>query len=136
MCRPHKVYGLCYWCESVAFLTKDHVVPRAVGGRHVDNIVWACEKCNSERGLITNLYGMIRCVRQVHGSWDKYSIKIKKRALRRAAYLKWRVNTIVPIVSKWLTIETNKLGYSPSAEIDLSIPTFDHTQYIAVNNRW
>ncbi|MEM7554186.1 MAG: HNH endonuclease [Cyanobacteria bacterium P01_A01_bin.84] len=41
----------CQYCGSRKHLTLDHVLPRSKGGLHVwDNIVTACEKCNSRKG--------------------------------------------------------------------------------------
>jgi 5-methylcytosine-specific restriction endonuclease McrA len=41
----------CQYCGSTKKLTLDHVVPRSKGGKHTwDNIVIACEQCNSRKG--------------------------------------------------------------------------------------
>ncbi|MDF0555241.1 HNH endonuclease [Kamptonema sp. UHCC 0994] len=46
----------CQYCGSNRRLTLDHVMPRAQGGGHTwDNIVTACEKCNSIKGDRTPL---------------------------------------------------------------------------------
>ncbi|HLO51924.1 MAG TPA: HNH endonuclease [Kamptonema sp.] len=46
----------CQYCGSTKRLTLDHVMPRAQGGAHTwDNIVTACEKCNSLKGDRTPL---------------------------------------------------------------------------------
>ena len=46
----------CQYCGSNKRLTLDHVMPRAQGGAHTwDNIVTACEKCNSLKGDRTPL---------------------------------------------------------------------------------
>ncbi|NDJ25675.1 HNH endonuclease [Nostoc sp. B(2019)] len=38
----------CQYCGSTKHLTLDHVIPRSKGGQHSwDNVVTACEKCNS-----------------------------------------------------------------------------------------
>jgi len=40
----------CYYCGQKSKLTIDHVVPLASGGSHtLDNIVFACHGCNSEK---------------------------------------------------------------------------------------
>ena len=46
-----KAKGVCFYCkEKVGKLTIDHVVPIAGGGSHtLDNIVFACHGCNSEK---------------------------------------------------------------------------------------
>lgn len=41
----------CQYCGSTKRLTLDHVIPRSKGGQHRwDNVVTACEKCNSTKG--------------------------------------------------------------------------------------
>ncbi len=41
----------CQYCGSTKHLTLDHVIPRSKGGTHTwDNVVAACEKCNSCKG--------------------------------------------------------------------------------------
>ena len=41
----------CQYCGSSKRLTLDHVMPRSKGGTHTwDNVVAACEKCNSAKG--------------------------------------------------------------------------------------
>jgi 5-methylcytosine-specific restriction endonuclease McrA len=41
----------CQYCGSKKHLTLDHVMPRSKGGLHTwDNVVTACERCNSRKG--------------------------------------------------------------------------------------
>ena len=41
----------CQYCGSTKHLTLDHVIPRSKGGKHSwDNVVIACEQCNSRKG--------------------------------------------------------------------------------------
>jgi 5-methylcytosine-specific restriction endonuclease McrA len=41
----------CQYCGSSKDLTLDHVLPRSRGGQHTwDNLVAACERCNSRKG--------------------------------------------------------------------------------------
>ncbi|MFW9258193.1 HNH endonuclease [Nostoc sp. CALU 546] len=41
----------CQYCGSSKHLTLDHVMPRSKGGSHTwDNVVAACERCNSRKG--------------------------------------------------------------------------------------
>jgi 5-methylcytosine-specific restriction endonuclease McrA len=41
----------CVYCKSKDNLTLDHVVPRSRGGRDAwDNLVTACQRCNTEKG--------------------------------------------------------------------------------------
>lgn len=44
----------CQYCGSKKKLTLDHVIPRSKGGKHTwDNVVTACERCNSKKGSRT-----------------------------------------------------------------------------------
>ncbi|KAM3091219.1 HNH endonuclease [Phormidesmis sp. 146-35] len=41
----------CQYCGTTKHLTIDHVIPRSKGGTHTwDNVVAACERCNSAKG--------------------------------------------------------------------------------------
>jgi len=41
----------CQYCGSTRSLTIDHVIPRSRGGQHRwDNVVAACERCNTRKG--------------------------------------------------------------------------------------
>ncbi len=41
----------CQYCGNTKQLTLDHVIPRSKGGKHTwDNVVTACEQCNSRKG--------------------------------------------------------------------------------------
>jgi 5-methylcytosine-specific restriction endonuclease McrA len=46
----------CQYCGSKKSLTLDHVIPRSQGGPHTwNNVVIACERCNSYKGNRTPL---------------------------------------------------------------------------------
>jgi 5-methylcytosine-specific restriction endonuclease McrA len=51
----------CQYCGNTKQLTLDHVLPRSKGGKHSwDNVVIACEPCNSRKGdRIPSEAGMI-----------------------------------------------------------------------------
>ena len=47
----------CQYCGSTKKLTLDHVIPRSKGGKHSwDNVVIACERCNSLKGARTPIH--------------------------------------------------------------------------------
>ena len=49
-------HNSCQYCGSTKKLTLDHVIPRSKGGKHSwDNVVIACERCNSRKGDRTPL---------------------------------------------------------------------------------
>lgn len=44
----------CVYCGTRDTLTIDHVIPKSMGGRDAwDNLVTACQKCNSKKGNMT-----------------------------------------------------------------------------------
>ncbi len=51
----------CQYCGSTKHLTLDHVIPRSKGGTHTwDNVVTACERCNSTKGdRLLNELGLV-----------------------------------------------------------------------------
>lgn len=41
----------CYYCGTKGRLTVDHLIPRIRGGQdEADNLIWACQPCNSSKG--------------------------------------------------------------------------------------
>ncbi|MEM4284048.1 MAG: HNH endonuclease [Candidatus Caldarchaeum sp.] len=49
--KEHQLGCRCAYCGCTSALQKDHIIPRCRGGMdHPDNVVWACEKCNQEKG--------------------------------------------------------------------------------------
>lgn len=61
----------CQYCKTrfpVASLTKDHVIPRARGGKTTwDNVVTACEPCNSNRGMNEKIQPKTKPFRPTYG---------------------------------------------------------------------
>lgn len=57
----YKQKGLCHYCHRSMVLgdggdaqaTRDHVVPRAHGGKQSGNLVAACRRCNEAKGAMT-----------------------------------------------------------------------------------
>lgn len=78
----------CFWCgECADRMTKDHVIPLSFGGGNAGNIVWACESCNGQRGRV--------------------SYAIKKGSVSEVRFL----------YEKWVAIETETMGHSPTASL-------------------
>lgn len=47
--------GKCQYCGTTHNLTLDHVIPRSKGGKSTwNNLVTACQKCNSKKGSLTS----------------------------------------------------------------------------------
>ncbi|MEZ5205012.1 MAG: HNH endonuclease [Acidimicrobiales bacterium] len=63
--------GRCAYCGAKGS-TVDHVVPRSRGGRHDwDNVVLACQPCNSRKGdrLLTELGWHLRTAPKAPAAW-------------------------------------------------------------------
>lgn len=47
------LHGVCAYCGEFARLTKDHVVPKALGGsRGPENIAYVCIRCNESKSCM------------------------------------------------------------------------------------
>ncbi len=56
--RMLEITGGCYYCgeSDRALLTFEHVMPKSIGGGFTaENIVPACDRCNSVRGRLFNV---------------------------------------------------------------------------------
>lgn len=87
-----------FWCHRrfdnasrSTMRTREHLVPKALGGKEGDNLRWACYECNHRRG---QLY---ECVR-VAGSF-----------LRAGTVLKWDA---LSEYRHWEEIEKLRIGHS------------------------
>lgn len=102
--------GHCFWCVRVRPLTRDHVLPKACGGRDTDNIVMACRPCNHSRAKLVD-FGILALAARDGRMTD--------RAVRRL----WRgYAAIVTLQQRWVATETDKWGRSPSKNINLDLP--------------
>lgn len=55
----------CQYCGTTKRLTLDHVIPRSQGGKHSwDNVVTACEKCNTFKGNRTPTEAAMKLLHQ------------------------------------------------------------------------
>jgi hypothetical protein len=114
----------CIWCQKEfedAAKTRDHLKPRSLGGQGgTDNIRLACAPCNNERGILPSH----------HGNYKYIKSKIKKWRLRHPEapdMFRWlskmirrynlRSASIKKVLEKWVAIENERLGVSPSAKI-------------------
>jgi 5-methylcytosine-specific restriction endonuclease McrA len=105
----------CFWCDVPARLTRDHVVPLGAGGSHrFTNVVPACEACQRERNEIMHLYTAAKKLRRDSGKEYDLAKSIEK-ARRRQEKLQ-------ELIQKWVAIETERWGWSPSGSLDLSLP--------------
>ena len=97
----------CFWCLHYFWkLTDDHVVPIGVGGsRSHENVVRACESCNTRRGVFVGMYVQyIHALRSRHTPRGAASVaKMIKRGQRL-----WAAH------ARWVSLEQKRLGHSPS----------------------
>lgn len=104
-CEP--IYGLrqkyqCFWCGAlVKHITRDHLIPLGMGGASDGETVDACQRCNSERGRVTELYN---CRLHMH----QY---IEKNPTRMTMYknkFRKRVQKLLPLIAKWDCLHREK----------------------------
>lgn len=77
---------VCHYCD-ISLLeetkTKDHVVPRSIGGLDVRwNIVWACRDCNSDKADDFPVCRCNFCRRTIRKHWELLHIRadeVKKK---------------------------------------------------------
>lgn len=59
LCVHNEKMGYCEYCGKFCCLTKDHIVPKALGGITIySNIAFVCRTCNERKGQ-TPLYEWI-----------------------------------------------------------------------------
>lgn len=105
----------CFWCGAFFGknqLTKDHVIPKGVGGSNKKgNIVKACESCNNDRGKVVSIYLGLKELsnRKDISRWNTINRAFAK------------LDGWLALQNKWKKIEKNKLGYSPTANMKLEV---------------
>jgi 5-methylcytosine-specific restriction endonuclease McrA len=66
-------FANCHYCGRLAELTRDHIVPRSMGGAAApSNIVRACLDCNQAKGDTWPTCPCNKCenARQLHRQWE------------------------------------------------------------------
>lgn len=113
----------CFWCDADGVrLTRDHVVPVCAGGEEWNNIVRACDGCQSSRGRVQQHFGKARGLRYKVTRWAEASDRRRKLIRRwRRALLRERPEVLV-LVAFWTERERERWGSSPTAALDLTIP--------------
>jgi len=105
----------CFWCDKLLSkhqLTKDHVVPLGLGGSDKqENVVKACNLCNNERGRIVGYFYFLREFRKnkdhnKFNNMEQYCNKLPQ---------------MLELQKKWVDIEKEKWGKSPSAKMKLEL---------------
>lgn len=121
-CRKVELPGgvtvrICFWCDAVASLTRDHVVPIGAGGpKHGANVVPACRVCQRERAALVSQYAVARDLRTA-------APKLSEKHLRRRVAKQRRKQDLKrSLLAKWVALETERWGSSPSGDMDLSLP--------------
>ncbi len=116
----------CFWCGAGrrrVGLTRDHVKPVVAGGKFRDNIVPACGRCQTDRGIIARFYGELKVLRfAIAVRWGEFGYRKKRAASNSRKALVRQSAEIAELVAKWKAIEESRWGSSPSAELDLTIP--------------
>lgn len=83
----------CFWCDKPLYRktrTREHIIPIGLGGpRRNYNVTFACFKCNHERGL---LLGMLKTKPKRYKAKNRFDF----------------------LLNKWLSLEKDKLGFSPT----------------------
>lgn len=105
--------GRCLWCGGYFHdLTRDHVVPQwAKGSDDPANIVPACKPCNQDRGQVVEFATMASRARE------------GRLGPERVARLRVVFETEVrDRLALWADKEEAVLGFSPSLQLDLSLP--------------
>jgi hypothetical protein len=88
--------------------TKEHLVPKCLKKRVLNNIKYACGPCNNERGIIPNFYlGQLKIIKKMESLFD-FPEKLEKEIEhfnKNAIQMKiW--------MDKWEEIEISRLGWS------------------------
>lgn len=99
--RKDSVYR-CFWCQArVKRITRDHLIPLGMGGASSGKTVDACQKCNSERGKVTELYSdrhhMLKYIER-----NPERITTYKNRFRR------KVQKMLVLIAKWDKLHREK----------------------------
>lgn len=110
----------CFWCNRRTKLTVEHVIPVCNGGDNSDsNIVRACKPCNVERGHITTFWGQLNALLEIIDDNCYFTLDGAIAGLTR---LVKKQPEIARLQQKWIKIETEILGYSPSGDLCIAVP--------------
>ena len=121
-CRKVKLPGgvvarICFWCDAVAPLTRDHVVPLGADGpKGASNVVPACAACQHERSRLVNLFCVARELREAASILRPEKLRTRVTRQRR------KQGHWVALRAKWVALETERWGSSPSGELDWTLP--------------
>lgn len=115
----------CFWCQNEFPLeqkTRDHLIPKSCGGGgcQKDNIRDSCGKCNNERGILPGHHGNYRYILRKLSIWQENHPDAKtlyKWLQRVVSRYNNRSGEIQKLLEKWVALETERLGRSPSADI-------------------
>lgn len=107
----------CFWCGNrETRLTRDHIIPKAIGGLDgFENIVWACEKCNNERGTVLTYHYLMK--RLIAKKKTRTNQEYVTRLIKRYNDITYPI--AVRLRNKWIEIEYEKLGHSPTKDFEI-----------------
>jgi hypothetical protein len=115
----------CFWCGRLGKLTRDHVIPEALGGDgRFENIVPACWWCQQERCRILCLARDAGKLREAfHQSRDPEEALRLFRGFCRAVRKQERAQAqLMQRVDWWIKTELDRYGESPTAGYDFTLP--------------
>lgn len=90
----------CHYCKRFAATTRDHIVPRAAGGRDAFwNLVPACLACNEKKDQDPTTCTCLWCARAVRlfNEGHRDQPRAAARAQRKKQLIKWRVIPVEPL---------------------------------------
>ena len=120
--RHRKGGGKCCWCLKAfprTYLSREHLLPKAFGGKDVNtNVAVACKGCNCRRGELTCYQA--EYVRLASRAWeyDTLSPDAQDEVRCLIANMNHRLPTYEKLRRFWLELEMDRFGthYSDCVE--------------------
>jgi hypothetical protein len=128
--RPENL-SKCIWCNSVFSLdrpphplsrTIEHIIPESLGGgSSLENILYACYGCNTERGQITSFFSNSQDLYSHYVNYPHDDLKLKKTVKKMYKQMEY----ILQLQKKWVEKEKALSEFSILEAMDLeNLPIF------------